>query len=550
MDHVTKVNIEALTWTNEEFGQMRVVPFRPLPDAPASEDVIDIEVFAKHEINHFDLNNDADPSDRFKPTPQPLTDAELLLRAAACANAYTKAIFFDYRHEYLADGKQKRDAGVEAAECYIVAVHAFANSGFPEEHWIVCPDALARARYLLSRYGEALDSMINAATAYVGHIPDHRGLRIVRNVAAAAIHKMKPTQASQASLASFFDLFWTRIDTSGRDSLQLADALTTLAKAAKIPGWNATLADLYARVAMSHAAGGNPLLAAGMLHEAIRRARSVGSNNLPTLLKAVEITNPQVLAAMDTIAVSGGSVDLQRFAPLTDALRNAPSKEDALLAFGKLDIFLRTNANFASQLQDQPRSIVGELVTVVPIGTHGPTGNDLLDVRLIQLKDMFVHQASHIMREVFFKSDLTCFEPAFMADFLIRTGVVEQMQNSSLLRGLEAWKGTDFVAASFVLLPLTEYAFLRACSTLGGHALAMSRTESILSRHGETIVSLVRDNLGLAWECIYEHIWGREGAPRHAYAHGYVEDTRISSMEPDYCVYALLSIAFHMANHQ
>ena len=102
------------------------------------------------------------------------------------------------------------------------------------------------------------------------------------------------------------------------------------------------------------------------------------------------------------------------------------------------------------------------------------------------------------------------------------------------------------MAASAVLLPLVENAVVRACSYLGGQALTVSRSESVTRRIGDTITPMVEQYLGEDWAFFFRHIWGREGAIRHAYCHGYIHDERVSSRDADLCVYALLSLAYNM----
>jgi hypothetical protein len=542
--------VESLSWSVQDFTRYHQrLGTKGLLDA-SSEDMPDAEVFLRHTVEFFRPQDDNVPRGswtRFSGTIQPIDDMVLLRRAKRASNPYTKAIFLDYRYESLPRSRVKREAASDAALAYTDAVNHFATMKDPEDYWMACSDAIARAKQLFVLHRDSVDVVIDATLRYLGRIPAFRGVRIARIVALALTSGLKRTHSRPAKLADAFNAFWNRVNEARNDAAILAASLEPLAKNAGIASYGRRVAEVMAEAALSHGVVGNPIVAAGALHEAAKKARSVGSSWLGPLLKASDILKPALIASMDRTLVHQTPIDLRVLEPVVKRLADATSPDEALMLLGSETSFIPIKRAMEDGVRKAGPSLLEQITIVQPVGEHGAVGVSMEEVRIIQITDLWLSQRAALRRALFENAQIKhLFEPALLADFFVRAGLVAENQKGILLRGLEAWHQKDCHVAAAALLPIAENGFVACCSALGGEALAMSRSESLARRTGDAVAAMIEANLDENWAFFFRHVWAREGAIRHAYCHGFLTDDRVSIRESDLSISAMLSLAFYL----
>ena len=544
--------MESLAWTSADLGSFRGAFERFSRSSPSTDDAAYSEVFLEGFIDFFGGTVPEPPRPRFSERPNRVKEAEMLALATVAKHPYTKAILLDYRAEMLPRGNAKKDAAISAANAYVSAVDAFATASDPADCWQAACDAVWRGRGLLISFGVSVDGLIDSTIRYLGRIPEHRGVRIVRLLAIALAPGITARKASAKKREALFEALWGRVNIARSDIALLADALAPWAKLAGVPDYAQKITEIMSEAALSHAATGHPLVAAGLLHEAAKRARSTSPHLLGPLTKATDLVRDAVRGAMTTYAVAHDELDLRMLDGLIACMAAAPSEGHALMMLGRQQMFLPSRSLIEEGVRAAGPSIVEQIAMVLPIGQHGAFGGSPEEMRILKVTDIFLWKVSALLHYGIYRSPrlLHLFQVDVLERFLLDAHIVGADQASVLKAGLTAWQQEDWLVSSAVLLPLVENAVVRSCAAMGEQALTVSRSESFVRRTGDAILPIVERCLGVDWQFFFRHLWAREGAVRHAYCHGYITDEQVASREPDLCVYALLSLAYNVTARQ
>ncbi len=526
-----------------------------LLDQPASldrshksqADSICEQLFVKSYLANFNLDNECRSRlESFDPKP----DLIGLRQLEKClSHPYAKAVVLECIHEVLPRGKDKRDAAVEASEHYERAIEAFSQKVSPIDYWICAVDSIERSKVLSIRFGRIESRFLEAALEYSKKIQSTVPLRIYSQIGVAALRNIKTDTHLQTQIEDLYKFIWQQMCNLRHDLALLAKDMVPFSTRANMPGFREECAQVMLELGATLATCGlAPLVATTAIYEAARFARSCAGTLMPILMKLQELIYSSTIETLDKRMLAHETIDPSVFQPLVTMLQTSESRENALMLLGATHLFgsFKETVLKEAAIKASGCELVNLLCHFQALGHHGPVSSSVEDVAVSQETDIALFRLSMYLRSCLYQNEITkdMFAPSLLCRFLVDSQVVSFRQQQILLRALTCWFNRDFVTANFMLVPLMENAFMRACSLLGDSSLVISRTESTSRKTGESIAASIETFLGADWAFIYMHLWGKEGASRHAYCHGYIVDNMVTNIESDVSIYCLIVLAY------
>ena len=459
---------------------------------------------------------------------------------------YYKAVVQECIHELLSTGPQKRNSAIQAAIDYETFIFDIAKHPNAINYWILITTAIERARALCQGSGRSLDQVVFASIKYVKCLPREDSVLIYRSIAIAAARGVKRHANIINIFSPLFQEIWQIVNSLRNNLAALTHDILPLASLVGATGFRREISAVLLEYGASVAVQGEALVATGALYQAAKFARSCASDIHSITMKIHELIYPETKDNLIPIYSSMGNDDITRLSPLVNRLISAESLDHSWMLLGSCGNFLPRKIDVEKEVNSRPVSLASLLCSYQPLGEHGPTNYTESELTVYQETEKAIFKLSSLLRTSVFENPSLSqmFDPASLSGFLVESQIVPSEQMGILQRGLHAWREKDNLTCGFILIPIAENAFTRACSILGENSIVLSRTENASRKTGDSIVKSLLQALGEDWAFIFEHIWAREGAIRHSYCHGFINDERTNIYISDITVFCLIGLAY------